>query len=139
MEFSLGLDGTPDSEATAIHVAPPEEVAVDWIGVPLQLWPPHNARTKYLLVKGESTPRSLTESQAPSSSGPDDQTSEPAAAGTAEWAVGVEARLDPVPQRWLPNLDKPRIGAGTNWLSLFDQAGLETSQSEGPEQRAGNP
>jgi len=126
MEFSLGLDGAPDSESRAVQVAPPEQVTVDWVGAPSQLWPPQNAHTKYLLVKGDSTIRN-------------DPSGDTMAPATAEWAVGVEARLDPVPERWSQSLDKPRIGAGTNWLSLLEATGSETKQGQGAEDQVGNP
>jgi len=121
LEFSLNLDGTPESATKTFHVVSPQEVALDWVGEPSQLWPPQNAHTKFLLVKGQSARPTIPLAAAvPATDSPDAASGPTDGGGPAEWAVGIEARLDPIPERWVQALGKPRVGLGTNWVSLFD-------------------
>jgi len=127
LELSIGIDENPDNQGKTFHVISPQPIAVDWVGDPIQLWPPQNGHTKFLLVKGNST---VTSAEAPS---PVEQqpTAQPVPVSPAtdagdgqpvtEWAVGIEARLDPIPPRWLQQLQRPRVGLGSNWVSSFEK------------------
>ncbi|HXP62885.1 MAG TPA: hypothetical protein VN829_20460, partial [Dongiaceae bacterium] len=111
LQFSLGLDGEPDTADKSFHIVPPEPVAVDWVGRPARVWPPQNGHTKFLLVKGSS-----------SSAG--DEARPP-----TEWAVGIETRLDPIPADLLRTLKNPVNGLGTNWLSTLGDGSTTTAGS----------
>ena len=102
LQLSMGFDG-PDSRDKVFHVVPPESVNIDWVGEPPRLWPPQNGHTKFLLAKGQSA-----------SAGPG---GEPA----TEWEVGIEARLDPVPENVLRELKSPTVSLGTNGQAVVEQ------------------
>jgi hypothetical protein len=133
LEFSLNADGNPEAEAKSFHVVSPQELAVDWIGVPAQLWPPQNARTRFLLVKGQSINRASADSTvATPPASPEEADTNMRLASPAEWVLGIECRLDPVPAVWRQELDRPRVGLGTNWSSVFEKqrGGSEALSSE---------
>ena len=102
LQFSLALLQGQDRAAKSFHLVPPEPVAVDWVAEPPQLWPPQNGHTRFLLVKGSA-----------SNLGADAQP-------PAEWSVGVELRLDPIPATLLDALKDPVIHLGSNWVSAFE-------------------
>ena len=112
LQLSLGLIGPEPGDKT-FHIATPEPVTVDWVGEPPRLWPPQNGHTKFLLVKGISTK--------PAASGP-----------SAEWAVGIEARLDPIPDNVLRDLKTPLVTFNSNNIARFDEFPVEAPQPPDP-------
>jgi serine/threonine protein kinase len=117
LQFSLSLQGGPDRADKSFHIMPPEPVIVDWAAEPPQIWPPQNGHTKFLLMKGEPANLGL---------GP-----EP---GTV-WAVGIELRLDPIPEDVLRTLKDPLVRVGTNSLAVVENTGAipaETTDSASP-------
>lgn len=115
LQLSLGLLQGPDRPDKSFHIVPPEPVTIDWVGEPAQLWPPLNGHTKFLLVKGVAA-SPAAEAQPPT-----------------EWAVGIEARLDPIPGTILRHLDGPDVTFGTNWLSAFENVWpTPASSTDGP-------
>jgi hypothetical protein len=114
LQISLGLLEGPDPEDKSFHVVPPEPVAVDWAGEPAQVWPPQNGHTKFLLIKGLSA-NTGAEAQLPT-----------------EWAVGIEMRLDPIPENFLHDFRSPVVGLGTNWLSTFENTAASSAGSTNP-------
>jgi tRNA A-37 threonylcarbamoyl transferase component Bud32 len=112
LQFSCGLDG-PEAMTRSFHVLPPEPIDVDWVGDTVQIWPPQNGRTRFLLIKGYSA-----------NTGPEAQS-------PVEWAVGIETRLDPIPANLLREFKRPVVELGTNWFSAFEAA-LPSSTSTAP-------
>ena len=108
LQLSLGFAG-PDSGDKAFHVVPPEPVNIDWVGEPPRLWPPQNGHTKFLLVKGSSV-----------NTGPG---GEP----PTEWGVGIEARLDPIPENVLRDLKNPTVTLGTNGQAVLEGVSAPTA------------
>jgi hypothetical protein len=80
-----------DHSDNALHISPPEPVTIDWVGEPAAVWPPQNGHTKFLLVKGVSA------NQFP-----------------AEWAVGIEVRLDPLSAEVRRRLKSAVVNLGAN-------------------------
>jgi predicted Ser/Thr protein kinase len=107
LQFSIGFSG-PEG-AKSFNLVPPEPVTIDWAAEPPRMWPPQSGRTKFLLVKGSSA----------------NSESEPA----AEWGVGIEARLDPIPEGVLRDLKRPIVTIGTNAFWPIEQAS-QTARSQ---------
>jgi hypothetical protein len=110
LQLSLGLLG-PEPGDRSFHIATPEPVSVDWIGEPTRVWPPQNGHTKFLLVKGVS-------SKAAADGGP-----------PAEWAVGIETRLDPIPENVLRDLKTPVVTFYSNSVARLDDFSAEAAQA----------
>jgi hypothetical protein len=110
LQISLGVQQGPENTDKSFHIVPPEPVAVDWVGEPASIWPPQNGHTKVLLVKGASANTGM------------------GIQPLAEWAVGIEARLDPIPANFLRDVKSPVVGLGTNWLSSFENASAAQEQ-----------
>ena len=96
LQFSLAFLA-PQHGEKSFHLVPPEPLLIDWVSEHNQLWPPQNGHTKFLLMKGASTAASA---EVPSS---------------AEWAVAIEERLDPLPESLPQKLRTAQILLGTNW------------------------
>jgi tRNA A-37 threonylcarbamoyl transferase component Bud32 len=103
LQISLNVAG-PESGDKSFQVVPPEPVSVDWAAEPPRLWPPENGRTKFLLIKGLAAN--------PGAPG------EPA----TEWALGIEARVDPISENVLRDLKSPVVTLGTNLFSVIEDA-----------------
>ena len=101
LQFSLGLAGAEAGDKT-FHIVPSEPIAIDWAAEPPRLWPPENGHTKFLLVNGLSR-------ASPGGTEP-----------SIEWGVGVEARLDPIPENMLRDLKSPVVTLATNWLGRVE-------------------
>jgi tRNA A-37 threonylcarbamoyl transferase component Bud32 len=113
LQFSLGLAG-PEAGDKSFNIVPPEAVAIDWASEPPRLWPPQNGHTKFLILKG-------------SSANPAFQGEPP-----TEWAVGIEARLDPIPENVLRDLKSPVVNLGSNGFAMTKEhsAQVESQTSE---------
>jgi hypothetical protein len=96
LQLSLSSVQGPDHPDNAFHISPPEPVTIDWVVEPAQVWPPQNGHTKFLLAKGVSA-NSATENQI-----------------SAEWAVGIEVRLDPLSAEVVRRLKSPVVNLRTN-------------------------
>jgi tRNA A-37 threonylcarbamoyl transferase component Bud32 len=103
LECSLRLQSDQNPQKTLFYVMPPVDLVLGWGATYRQLWPPLNGFQKYLLLKGTSQ-------------GED----------AAEWLVGVEVRLDPLPAEAGRRLQQPLIQRGTNWLAALTP-GAETA------------
>ena len=146
LEFSLALNSVGDSPRATFQFTPPVPLTIDWASEPGQLWPPQNGHTKFLLVKGmASGPPPGASASVPDSAraagggiGPDGKptmvamppssVTPPGLAPEAEapwlrpaieWAVGIEMRLDPLPNVQLAGGERPRVGTGTNWMAAL--------------------
>ena len=145
LEFSVGLDQHPELEARAFDVVTPQPVAVDWVGQPAQVWPPWDGQTKFVLVKGTgpetSGPAQLdSDPVKPSGANPDaDPSSPPEPNRAAEWVVGLETRLDPIPPELLRRVHRPQFGSGTNWVSLIDPNPTSEADALKLESQSSNP
>ena len=114
LEVSLGLDQGQDHPEKSFHVVPPEPLRIDWVGTPPQLWPPQNGHTKFVLLKG--VPADSQMSMQPDT----------------EWAVGIEMRLDPIPESLLDALSVPVVRLGTNWNWTETVDGVSASPEATP-------
>jgi len=112
IHFSLALAGL-GAENRSFHLLPPEPLTVNWVSEPPQLWPPLNGHTKFLILRGGS-----------SSPGADSQTA-------TEWAVGVEARLDPIPETTLRDMRAPILELGSA-MSAGEEASPGAMGTEEP-------
>jgi tRNA A-37 threonylcarbamoyl transferase component Bud32 len=102
LEFSLAIGDNTNLLEQPFLVTPPESVNVDWAGEPTRIWPPQDGYAKFLLVKGNSEP--LPQEARP----------------RAEWAVGVQTRIDPVPAKYLTYLHGPVAGVGASWMTVLE-------------------
>jgi len=102
LQLTLGLAG-PEAGDKTFNIVPPEAVAIDWASEPPRLWPPQNGHTKFLLVKGMSANPS------------------PQGESPTEWAVGLEARVDPIPENVLRDLRSPVVSLGTNGFAMTEE------------------
>jgi hypothetical protein len=98
LEFTLGFSRESDPTRKTFHLTPPESLSIDWVSEPSRIWPPQNGHTKFVLMKGFPS-------------------AEQGFASSAEWAVGIETRLDPIPAEYFLDLNRGVIGLGSNWLS----------------------
>jgi tRNA A-37 threonylcarbamoyl transferase component Bud32 len=112
LEFSLGPDGESENRRKSFHMVPPEPLLVDWAGEPRQIWPPLNGHTRYILLKGAKAPVA-----------PDTQIPGEA---PVQWSVGIETRLDPIPERFLQNLQQVVVGVDADWRSTFETSPATT-------------
>jgi hypothetical protein len=99
LEMSVSLLQGPSPVEKIFHFVPPEPVLVNWVGEPAQIWPPQNGHTRFLLIKGLSS----DDANAPNTS-------------PAEWSVGIELRLNPIPPRLVTGLKTPTVETRTEWL-----------------------
>ena len=121
LQFALALAPEGDGTRTNFLFAPPAPIAVDWVSEPSQIWPPQNGHTKFLLAKGKvlgiepgGEPPTVPGPQP----GPVPLSMLPPVSA-AEWGVGIEARLDPLPPS-MRHLDRPLVGTGTNWSAAIE-------------------
>jgi len=103
LQFSLSLL-EPLHGDKSFQMEPPEPVLIDWVTEPAQLWPPQNGHTRFVLMKGVST--------APAAELP----------LQSEWAVAIEARLDPIPENESGTFRTPQIVLGPHFISALDAA-----------------
>ena len=101
LEFSLGINQETNRSSKTFHLISPMPLTIDWVSEPSSLWPPQNGHTKFLLMKGY-----------PQEDSPENQP-------LAEWTIGIETRLDPIPENCLGIVDKGTISLGSNWLSTL--------------------
>jgi hypothetical protein len=103
LQLSLNIAG-PQAGDKSFQIVPPEPISIDWAAEPPRLWPPQNGHTRFLLVKGLAA--------------------NPGATGEppAEWAVGIEARVDPIPENVLRDLKSPVVNFGSNLFSVIEDA-----------------
>jgi hypothetical protein len=138
MEFSLSLNEEGQVSHTLFHFVPPEPLSIDWVGDPQQIWPPHNGRTKFVLARGK-VPTAQPASEPAVEATPDLTASGDARApGGVEWTVGIEARLDPIPQS-VGKVHQPTVGLGTNWLSGLGMKRVPVPAEESDAQPTPNP
>jgi predicted Ser/Thr protein kinase len=145
LQFSIGLDQLPEARRTTFHIVTPQPVAVDWVGQPNQLWPPEEGRTKYLLLKGNSStaavspPSNSSDAQIPTGGNNPQLLNSGGTEDTAEWAVGIEARLDPIPPRLLHSLAKPQVGLGSDWIAQSERNSPAEGEEIKSESQSSNP
>jgi len=120
LHLALGLTPGPDPSAKSIHLIPPEPITIDWVGEPQRVWPPQNGHSKFLLVKGVSA------------------NSPPRGQPHAQWAVGIETRLDPLPPE-LQKLESPRVILGVDLLHVAPESGQDTPAPVPAEEQVTDP
>jgi tRNA A-37 threonylcarbamoyl transferase component Bud32 len=114
LQLSLALAG-PEAGDKSFNIVPPEAVTIDWASEPLHLWPPQNGHTKFLLIKG------LSANPSPQGEPP------------TEWAVGLEARLDPIPENVLRELRSPVVKLGTNGFAMTEEHSAQAASQAAEE------
>ncbi len=120
VEFSLGVGEEANLLPEPLLIVTPEPISVDWSGEPARIWPPEDGHSKFVLLKGDSEPGAEILETLTQPGDPPQALEVSSFRGPVQWAIGVETRIDAIPNPYQSNLHKPLAGLGSSWMKALE-------------------